>query len=318
MSRKFRSKKYWWTTSREKIFFLFFLGLFFLITPQKEGERIEAVVPEFPVVIQQPVPTPKIAAYPVNTTGVSVPAITAHAVYVVDINSAVPLYAKNEREMLPPASTTKLMTALVALDEYKLDDIVEVKPSTISGQKIDLVAGEKMTVENLLYGMLIQSGNDAAEQIALHHPQGHAEFIGKMNEKARLLNLTESFFENSVGLDEPNQRMSARDLLRLSEAAIRNPLLAKIVAIPQITISDTTHTVFHPLKSTNILLGKIPGVAGIKTGYTEEAGENLVTLVERGDRRIIIVVLRSKDRFADTTSLIQWTFANHQWIEYGI
>lgn len=318
MSKQFRSKKYWWTSCREKIFFLIFLGLFFLITPQKEGERIVAQAPEFPVVIQQAIPTPKPAAYPVNYTGVAVPQVTAHAVYVVDINSAVPLYAKNEREMLPPASTTKLMTALVALDEYKLDDIIEVKPSTISGQKVDLVAGEKMSVEDMLYAALIQSGNDAAEQIALHHPLGHKFFIDKMNEKARLLNLTESFFVNSVGLDEPNQRVSARDLARLSEVAIRNPLLAKIVAIPQVTISDVTHTIFHPLKNTNILLGKVPGVAGIKTGYTEEAGENLITLVERGGRRIIIVVLRSKDRFTDTTNLIQWVFNNHNWIEYGI
>jgi len=317
-TRQFRSKKYWWTSCREKIFFLIFLGLFFLITPQKEGEKIEAVTPEFPVVVQQTIPKPKVSAYPINTTGTEVPETTAHAVYIVDIDSGVSLYAKNEREMLSPASTTKLMTALVALDEYALDDIVEVKASTISGQKIDLVTGEKLTVEDLLYGMLIQSGNDAAEQIALHHPQGYQGFINLMNEKARKLSLTESTFVNSVGLDDPNQRVSARDLVRLSEVVMRNPLLAKIVSIPQITISDVSHTIYHPLKSTNTLLGKVPGVAGIKTGYTEEAGENLVTLVERNGKRIVIVVLRSKDRFGDTTNLINWTFANHQWIEYGI
>ena len=95
-----------------------------------------------------------------------------------------------------------------------------------------------------------------------------------------------------------------------------NKILAKMVAIPQITISDVTHTYFHKLSNVNQLLGRIPGVAGIKTGWTEEAGENLVTLVERGGRKIIIVVLHSRDRFGDTIRLIDWVFNNYEWQDF--
>jgi serine-type D-Ala-D-Ala carboxypeptidase (penicillin-binding protein 5/6) len=319
MSRSFRSKKYWWLNCREKIFFLFFLAICFIITPKKVGQGVVAAFPEFQGIVEASIPLPTPAPYPINTTG-KLPAdtISAYSVYVVDAESGVPLYAKNESEALPPASTTKLMTALVALNLYSLEDVITVKPSSASGQLMNLVVGERMTVENLLYGMLIYSGNDAAEQIAMAHPQGYQAFITAMNAKAHELHLEHSVFTNSAGYDDPIHKMSAKDLVRLSRVAIEDPLIAKIVAIPQITISDADHTIYHSLKSTNTLLGKIPGVSGIKTGFTQEAGENLVTLVERNGRRIIFVVLRSKDRFADTTVLIDWAFANHQWVNYGV
>jgi D-alanyl-D-alanine carboxypeptidase (penicillin-binding protein 5/6) len=106
------------------------------------------------------------------------------------------------------------------------------------------------------------------------------------------------------------------DLARLASVALTNKTVSKMVAIPQITVSDETHTYFHPLTNVNQLLGKIPGVGGIKTGWTEEAGENLVTLVERNGHRVIIVVLKSLDRFADTAFLIDWVFYNHNWETY--
>ena len=102
-------------------------------------------------------------------------------------------------------------------------------------------------------------------------------------------------------------------LLVLAVVALTNPVIAKIVAIPQITISDVTHTYFHALKNVNQLLGKIPGVGGIKTGWTEEAGENLVTYVERNGHKVIFVVLHSKDRFGETAKLIDWVFGNFSW-----
>ncbi len=318
-SKQFRSKKYWWVNCREKIFFLIFLALFLLITPRKEGDVVVAAFPEFPLVKQETVPVPSVAPYPVNVTGKKAPdEVTAYAVYIVDVNSGVPIYAKNESESLPPASTTKLMTALVALDLYKPEDIVTIRPSTVEGQLINFAPNERMTVENLLYGMLVYSGNDAAEAIARFHPQGYEAFINAMNEKAKLLHLSQSSYVNPVGLDEPNQRMSAKDLSRVARLAMENSLIARIVGIPQITISDVDHTIFHQLKSTNLLLGKVAGVSGIKTGYTQEAGEALVTQIERSGRKVIIVVLKSKDRFNDTTLLIDWVFNNHQWMNYGV
>jgi len=319
MSKQFRSKKYWWVNCREKIFFLVFLALFLLITPRKEGEVVVAAFPEFPLVKQEILPVPTPAPYPVNITGKKPPEdVTAHAVYVVDVTSGVPIYAKNETDPVPPASTTKLMTALVALDLYKPTDIVTIHESTVDGQLMNLLSNERMTVENLLYGMLINSGNDAADALARFHPNGYGAFIAAMNEKAKSLHLSQSSFTNSVGFDEANHVMSAKDLSRIARIAMTNPLIAHIVGIPQITISDVDHTIYHQLKSTNALLGKVPGVSGIKTGYTQEAGEALVTQVERNNRTIIFVVLRSKDRFNDTTQLIDWVFSNHQWMNYGV
>ena len=259
-------------------------------------------------------PTP--APYPVNKTGVY-PGneVGATSVVVQDAISGVYLFKRSSTLQLPPASTTKILSALVVLDSMGLDDVVSVGELKNNGQTIGLVSGEKITVENLLYGMLIQSGNDAGYALASAYPGGLDAVITAMNKKAQDLHLSMSHFTNPVGYDDPAHYMTAEDLARLADVALENKILAKMVAIPQITISDVTHTYFHKLSNVNQLLGKIPGVAGIKTGWTEEAGENLVTLVERGGRRIVIVVLHSQDRFGDTIRLIDWAFGNYGWVD---
>ena len=172
-------------------------------------------------------------------------------------------------------------------------------------------------MENLLYGALIYSGNDAAWALANYYPGGEPRFVEAMNQKAQELHLSHSHFTNPVGYDDPDHYMTPVDLARLGEAALDSETIAKMVAIPEITISDVTHTYFHHLTNVNELLGKIPGVGGIKTGWTEEAGENLITLIERNGHRVITVVLHSQDRFSDTTKLIDWIFANYQWQQLG-
>jgi len=300
----------------DKILFLIVFGVFILLSPgqniyltaRAESDRL---LPAWPF----PVPTP--APYPVNVGGwYPGGEITATGVVVLDIDSGVYLYKRNEKELLFPASTTKLLTALVALDAYHLDDIVTIKNIANDGQIMGLVLGEKITVENLLYGALIHSGNDAAWALADYYPGGELKFVEAMNAKAKELHLTSSTFTNPVGYDDPNHKMSPVDLALLGEAALNNKTIAKMVAIPSITISDVTHTYFHPLKNVNELLGKIPGVGGIKTGWTEEAGENLITLMERNGHRVIIVVLHSQDRFGDTSRLIDWIFGNYEWKDY--
>jgi len=231
----------------------------------------------------------------------------------MDVDSHVYVYKRNETLSLSPASTTKLLTALVALDVYKPDDVVTIASNSAGGQVVGLVAGEKVTVENLLYGALIHSGNDAAIALAEFYPDGMEAFIDRMNEKAKELHMEESHFTNPMGFDGSEHKVTPLDLSLLALAAIQNKTIAKMVAIPQITISDVTHTYFHKLNNVNQLLGKIPGVAGIKTGWTEAAGENLITYVERNGRKIIFVVLHSKDRFGDTTKLIDWVFENYRW-----
>lgn len=306
-------KHSWVIRQWDKILFILVLVSFFVFRPgPKLFTRLSSG--DGPLTRLLPFPTSVPAPYPINTTGVY-PGyeISAEGVVVFDLESGVTLYGRNSEEVLSPASTTKIMTALVALEHYNLDDVVTVATVANSGQVMGLVPGEQITVENLLYGALIHSGNDAAWALAEHYNGGVEKFVEAMNEKAVALHLTHTHFTNPVGYDDPAHKMSAIDLTRLSAYALTNKTIAKIVAIPQITISDAQHTRFHSLTNVNALLGKIPGVAGIKTGWTEDAGENLVTLVERGGHRVITVVLKSLNRFNDTEQLINWVFANYTW-----
>lgn len=303
----------WLRGAWHKVLYLVILAGFFLWYPGQN--RLLMIAPGVSSnAFTIPFSLPMIAPYPTNVTGVHPgEEVTAGGVVIEDVDSGVVLFQRNSYESFSPASTTKILTALVILDSFSLDDVMTVKTLQNNGASMKLVAGERITVENLLYGALIQSGNDAAYALAENYPGGVGAFVAAMNEKAKDLHLTQSHFTNPVGFDDPTHKMTPMDLARLASFALSNKTIAKIVAIPQITISDVTHTYFHNLTNVNALLGKIPGVGGIKTGWTEEAGENLVTLVERGGHRVIIVVLKSKDRFIDTTKLIDWVFTNHRW-----
>lgn len=308
-----RLQKSWVVRQWDKLLFLFLVAVFFLLTPGQNGTP-KFTIEHVPFLKALPFITPTPAPYPTNKTGFYPgQEISAEGVVVYDVVSGIKLFGRNEDEVLSPASTTKIMTALVSLDTYGLDDVVTVGTVANNGQVMGLIPGEQMTVENLLYGALVFSGNDAAWALAEHYPGGVEAFVAAMNAKAKALHLTHTNFSNPVGYDDPIHKMTATDLARLAAFALTNKTIAKIVAIPQITISDITYTHFHALTNVNQLLGKIPGVAGIKTGWTEEAGENLVTLVERQGHRVIIVVLKSQDRFKDTISLINWTYANYEW-----
>ena len=307
-----RAAQLWILKHWDKLLFLGVCLVFFVFVP---SPRLYARITSNGHIAKiLPFTTPVPAPYPTNTTGLY-PGyeISAEGVVVYDLESGTTMYGRNTEVLLSPASTTKIMTALVALEHYELDDVVTIATVANSGAVMGLVPGEQITVENLLYGALIQSGNDAAWAIAEHFDGGVEKFVEAMNAKAADLHLTNTHFTNPVGYDDPNHKMSAIDLTRLGAFALTNKTIVKMVAIPQITISDVAHTRFHPLTNVNALLGKIPGVAGIKTGWTEEAGENLVTLVERNGHKVILVVLKSQNRFSDTEQLINWVFANYEW-----
>ncbi len=283
------------------------------------GQNIYTVQPLYSRSDSYPtVQIPKMYPYPENVTGV-VPGgdITAEGIVIRDVDSGALLYRRNGNIQFAPASTTKILTALVSFDTYQLDDVVTVHNPVVDGQVMGLVDGETITVENLLYGTLVHSGNDAAFALAQHWEGGEEQFVNRMNEMAQDLGMLNSVFRNPAGFDDPSQRMTPDDLSRLALAAVRNKTIAKMVSIPAITISDTTHTYFHSLKNVNQLLGRIPGVGGIKTGWTQEAGENLVTLVERDGHRVVFVVLRSQNRFDDTVLLIDWVWGNFEWKTYS-
>lgn len=217
--------------------------------------------------------------------------------------------------VLPPASTTKIMTALVILDRFAPEDIFKVQTLVNSGRVMGLVSGEKITVESLLYGALVHSANDAAYTLAENYPGGIQNFVKAMNEKTKELNLQQTQFTNSIGLDHPGNYTTAQDLGKIAQAALNNKIISKIVATRAITVSDINYSIFHDLKNVNELLGRVAGVAGVKTGFTENAGEVLVSEVKKNDESVLFVVLRSRDRFGETKELINWVFGNFQWVD---
>lgn len=243
-----------------------------------------------------------------------VPQVSAKAVYILEMDLEKVLFEKNSEMRLSPASTTKIMTALVSEGQYKAADILVVpNEAMVGGSSMGLAVGENMTFRSLLYGMLLNSGNDAAFTIALNYPGGMKAFLNKMNLKVLELGLKNSHFENPAGFDSPNHFSSAADLAVIAKEAIKNPQLAKVVATKETSVISYDKTHAHNLKNLNKLLSEEEGVIGIKTGYTEKAGENLVTLIDRNGHKVLIVMLNSTDRFGETKNLIDWVYSNFQW-----
>lgn len=248
------------------------------------------------------------------------PVVSAQAVLAVDLGSRVSLYEKDADKKLLPASTTKIVTALVAMDYFYDDQVLEVGDIRVIGQKMGLIKGERIKVIDLLNGLLVYSANDAAEVLAQNYMDGRQSFIDSMNRKARELHLSSSNFANPTGLDGNGDEIysSARDLTRVSEIAMKNPEFAKIVGTEKITVTSVDGKIVHRLTNVNELLGRVAGVSGVKTGWTENARENLVTYIERDGHQIMIAVLGSQDRFGETRELIDWIFANYEWKEVKV
>lgn len=274
---------------------LFFLSLLFT-----------SLVLRILINVNQIAPTPftssKQAMLPVIKTNY-VPLISAKGAIIMDSESNVILYSKNPDLRFSTASTTKIMTALAALDYFKLPDILTVKQATDEGSVLGLQEGENMTFENLLYAMLLPSANDAALAISQNYPGGKDAFLIKMNEKAQKLSLYNTHYSDPAGLEDFGDYTTASDLARLASFAVKNPNFKKVVGTKEKIITDVNGVNIYNIENLNKLLG-FDGVNGVKTGYTEEAGQVLVTSkIEKG-KTIIIVVMGSDDRFSDTQKLI--------------
>lgn len=231
--------------------------------------------------------------------------ISAESYIVMDDDSKVVLLSKNENFRFPLASTTKIMTALVALDYFKFNDILTVKTKIVEGSVVGFETGEKFYLEDMLYAMLLPSGNDAALAIAQNYMGGETEFVEKMNEKAKSLNLYNTHFSDTTGLSDDSDYTTVVDLARLSSVAIKNSVIKKITSTKQKEISTIDGKKTYSFSNLNKLLG-IDGINGIKTGYTDEAGGVLATsrTDERNGKNLIIVVMKSQDRFSDTQKLV--------------
>ena len=247
------------------------------------------------------------AQYPVFKAPID-PDITAKAVVVMDNDSKVLLFSKNPNLLFSMASTTKIMTALVALDYYKMRDVLTIKTEQVEGVNVGFKIGEKLNFADILYAMLLPSGNDAAMSLAQNYSGGEKAFVAKMNEKAKNLSLANTNFADSIGLKDSQDYTTPLDLARLSSVALANEIFAKVVATKTKEISDITGENKYLLKNLNKLLG-VGGVNGIKTGHTNEAGQVLVTSKKEVDsdnkeHTLIIVVMDSQDRFWDTSKLL--------------
>jgi len=298
--------------SRNKLLYLSLLSFLLISTSALSQSRnfdsvITFVYPKLKTRVYSPIPMLK--------DGAKYPTLSAQSVMAVDLVSGVTLYEKDPNKALLPASTAKIVTALVALDTYELNQVLRVGKVRVEGQKMGLVAGEELTFVDLLNGLLIYSANDAAEVLASNHPGGRELFISLMNKKVIDLGLSNTHFSNPVGLDNGAQYTTTRDLIVVSKYAMKNPVFAEIVGTKEKIVKSVDGRLTHKLTNLNKLLGSVEGVLGVKTGWTENARENLVTEVDRSGKKIMIVVLGSSDRFGETSELINWIFENYSWEE---
>lgn len=244
-------------------------------------------------------------SYPVVSSNLA-PQISANGAVVLDKNSQVVLYQKNSNLRFPPASTAKIMTALVALDYFNPYDILTVKTATVEGSVLGFEEREKFRFEELFYAMLLPSANDATLTIAQNYPGGEKAFVKKMNEKAKEFHLVNTLYADPIGLDDNGNYTTSLDLARLASIALTNTEFAKAVSTKNIKITSREGKEYF-LYNLNKLLD-IPGISGIKTGTTEGAGQVLVTSkkIQNSNQDIIIVVMQSQDRFLDTEALLNY------------
>ena len=238
----------------------------------------------------------------------AIPEVTAQAAIVSDVTSGQILAEKNAHQQLAPASTTKIATALVALQRGQLEEQVVVHESAlIGGAKMGLSPGQVVTLEELLYGLLLRSGNDAATAIAQHIGGSMDGFVEMMNQEAEDLGLTDTHFVNPHGLDAPDHYSSAYDLMMIAHQALADPTFTEIVSTQEYTFRG------RRLSNRNELLGNYPGADGVKTGTTPGAGECLVASATRDGHQALVVVLGSEDRYGDASTLLDYYFDNYAW-----
>ena len=235
----------------------------------------------------------------------------------MDLESESILYEKNKHQRMPIASITKLMTVLIAIEENDLNEEVTItsESSLVEGSTMNLQTGETITVENLIYGALINSGNDAATALAIHNAGSQEEFIKKMNKKALSMGLINTHFANPTGLDNPNNYSSPYDVARLAKQIYKNEFIEETVNLQMKEVYSVDLKYKHNLHNTNKLLdNQFIHFHGLKTGRTDAAGECLVSVAENDDgNKIINVVLNSPDRFKESKFLTDWTFRAYNW-----
>jgi len=259
-------------------------------------------------------PPPKVAVFELARPAPAVPAIKARAAFVLDLDAGTTLFQLDPHGRHAPASLTKVVTALVALDHLRLDQVVTV-PASINqlpwdSTRMGLRVGEQVAVRELMEGLFLNSGNDAAITLS-EAAMPRATFVGLMNAKVAALGMADTHFVNPIGLDDPGHYTSAADL---AEAAIeltsRYPMVAAMAATPSLTLPATASHHAYPLYNLNQLIRTYPGATGLKTGWTGRAGGCLIATATRGGHHLLVVVLGSPRIFDEAAALLDYGFAS--------
>ena len=236
---------------------------------------------------------------------------------IYDRKSGRIIWGKNENKKSAMASTTKIMTCIVVIENANLNDEIKIsaKAAGTGGSRLGLKKDDKITIKDLLYGLMLRSGNDAAVALAEYVGKDKEGFANLMNKKAKELGLKDTHFVTPHGLDDPEHYTTAYELAKIADYALKNEMFAKIVGTKEHTININGYA--KQLCNTNELLGYLQGVSGVKTGFTNNAGRCLVTSVNRNDFEIITVVLGAdtkKIRTADSINLIEYAYENYKYL----
>lgn len=246
---------------------------------------------------------------------VSEPQIRGEAAYLIDVQSGQTLYSKNGNERLAPASTTKIMTGLLAIEQGKLDELVTASPTMLDyeivyGTRIYLEPGEQLTLEDMLYALLLNSANDAAVAIAEHIGGDLSRFVTMMNKRAESLGLKNTTFKNPSGLTEEGHLTTAHDLARIAQAAYANPTFREYIRTKSHVIPRSKENVPIEMFNENKLLWNDSSITGMKTGYTAVAQNTFVASASKNGRDLIGVILKSPGReiYTDMQELLNYGF----------
>ena len=242
---------------------------------------------------------------------------SAKAMCVMEASSQRVLAQKNSSAQLPMASTTKIMTAITAIESgVDLDKVFEISPKAVgvSGTSLYLRAGEKFTLRDLLYGLMLISGNDASVAIGEYVGGSVEKFVEMMNKKAQEIGATNSHFDNTHGLDSKNHYTTAYDLALITSYAMQNPTFKEIVSTKNIKITNSDGKNRY-LKNKNKLLSSLEGCNGVKTGFTDDAGRCLVTSCERDGMDVVCVVLNCGPMFEESAALLDKAFKEYHLVD---
>jgi len=262
---------------------------------------LPSVPPAQEIQIEEPIST-----FP-ELTSSTTPILAAHSALAIDLTSGQIIYTQNSSDQVQIASLTKIMTALIILQETPLADIATVpyEATQIGGSSMHLQNEEEISVSELLHGLLIQSGNDAAITLAIHNSGSVEAFVEKMNQKAQDFNLQNTSFQNPMGFDHTYNYSSAQDLSLLAQELYKSKTAKEIVSNKNYLAKSSNEQIVHDLKNTNQLLNTYTDIIGLKTGRTDLAGECFIGITN-SNHPTLTVILGSTKRFQDTEVLLDW------------